>query len=161
MAYRSASVQAITMTSMLLTLHLATLQDIPTLAHMNKHLIEDEGGNNPMTLAQLETRLKNWLNSEWRGVLFLAENKPVGYTIYRLQHQEFDSRETVYIRHYFIEREYRRLGYGREGLEKLKSEIFPKNVAIYLEVLTHNARGRAFWQSLGFSEYSVTMRLEQ
>jgi GNAT superfamily N-acetyltransferase len=93
-------------------------------------------------------------------VLFLTDSKTVGYTIYRLQRQEFDNRDTVYIRHYFIERDYRRFGFGSEGLEKLRAEIFPKDVTIYLEVLTHNNRGRAFWQSLGFVEYSVTMRLE-
>ncbi len=142
------------------TLRATTLADVTTLAHMNKRLIEDEGGANPMSLEQLETRLKNWLSSEWRGVIFLANGVSVGYTIYRLQRQDIDSRETVYVRHYFIEREYRRLGYGRKALEKLKAERFPKNATIYLEVLTHNARGRAFWQSLGFSEYSLTMRLE-
>jgi ribosomal protein S18 acetylase RimI-like enzyme len=143
-----------------MTLRLATAQDIPTLAHMNKRLIEDEGSTNPMTLEQLETRLRSWLNTEWRGVLFLEQDKPIGYTIYRLQRQDFDNRETVYIRHYFIERDYRRLGFGRKGLEKLKAELFPKNVTVYLEVLIHNERGRAFWQSLGFNEYSLTMRLE-
>jgi RimJ/RimL family protein N-acetyltransferase len=145
---------------MSLTLRLATLQDVPALAHMNKRLIEDEGSSNPMTLAQLDTRIRSWLNTEWRGVLFFENERAIGYTIYRLQRQEFDNRETVYIRHYFIERDFRRKGYGREGLSKLKKELFPKDATIYLEVLTHNARGRAFWQSLGFSEYSVTMRLE-
>jgi GNAT superfamily N-acetyltransferase len=145
---------------MSLTLRLITPQDISTLAQMNKRLIEDEGSSNPMTLPQLETRLRSWLSSEWRGVLFLEQDKTVGYAIYRLQRQEFDNRETVYIRHYFIERDVRRKGYGREGLAKLRAEIFPRNVTVYLEVLTQNARGRNFWKSLGFTEYSVTMRLE-
>lgn len=146
--------------AMSLTLRLATTQDATLLAHMNKRLIEDEGGNNPMTLEQLETRVRGWLSAEWRGVLFLNDGKVVGYTIYRLQRQEFDKRETVYIRHYFIERDYRRFGLGSEALEKLRSDVFPKQATIYLEVLTHNTRGRSFWQSLGFKEYSVTMRLE-
>jgi ribosomal protein S18 acetylase RimI-like enzyme len=145
---------------MSLTLRLATLQDATQLAHMNKRLIEDEGSSNPMTLEQLETRLKSWLSSEWRGVLFLNGSRVVGYTIYRLQRQEFDRRDTVYIRHYYIERDYRRFGFGSEALQKLRSDIFPKNTTVYLEVLIHNDRGRAFWQSLGFKEYSVTMRLE-
>lgn len=127
---------------------------------MNKRLIEDEGSSNPMTLLQLENRLRIWLQAEWRGVLFFENTQSVGYAIYRLQRQDFDNRETAYIRHYFIERDYRRKGYGSEGLKKLRSEILAKNTTIYLEVLTHNARGRAFWQSLGFTEYSVTMRLE-
>jgi ribosomal protein S18 acetylase RimI-like enzyme len=145
---------------MSLTLRLATLQDATQLAHMNKRLIEDEGSSNPMTLEQLETRLRNWLSAEWRGVMFLNGSRVVGYTIYRLQRQEFDRRDTVYIRHYYIERDYRRFGFGSEALQKLRSDIFPKNTTVYLEVLIHNDRGRAFWQSLGFSEYSLTMRLE-
>jgi ribosomal protein S18 acetylase RimI-like enzyme len=145
---------------MSLTLRSATLHDTPHLAHMNKRLIEDEGSSNPMTLEQLETRLRSWLNTEWRGVLFLNSTKVVGYAIYRLQRQEFDGHDTVYIRHYYIERDYRRFGFGTEALQKLRSEVFPKNTTVYLEVLVHNDRGRAFWESLGFSEYSLTMRLE-
>jgi GNAT superfamily N-acetyltransferase len=138
----------------------ATINDAPLLAPMNKRLIEDEGSTNPMGLPQLESRLRQWLSAEWRGELFLHDTTIVGYAIYRLQRNEFDNRETVYIRHYFIERDYRRLGYGRAGLEQLRTERFPKNVTVYLEVLTYNTRGRQFWQSMGFEEYSVTMRLE-
>jgi GNAT superfamily N-acetyltransferase len=144
----------------MLTLRRATINDISLLAQMNKHLIEDEGSTNPMSLIQLESRLRMWLNAEWRSELFLHDSVVVGYAIYRLQRNEFDNRETVYIRHYFIERDYRRLGYGGEGLNKLKEECFPKDVTVYLEVLIHNSRGREFWQAMGFEEYSVTMRLE-
>jgi GNAT superfamily N-acetyltransferase len=144
----------------MLVLRRATTNDLSLLAQMNKRLIEDEGGTNPMSLTQLESRLRLWLNADWRGELFLQGETVVGYAIYRLQRSDFDNRETVYIRHYFIEREYRRSGYGREALAQLKAERFPKNVTVYLEVLIHNSRGRAFWKSLDFEEYSVTMRLE-
>jgi ribosomal protein S18 acetylase RimI-like enzyme len=145
----------------MLTLHRATAHDISTLAQMNQRLIEDEGSSNPMTLTQLESRLRLWLNGEWQGELFVHEaDAVVGYAIYRLQRSEFDNRETVYIRHYYIERDYRRLGYGRAGLEQLKNERFPAATTVYLEVLTHNIRGRIFWKAMGFEEYSVTMRLE-
>ena len=144
----------------MLALRRATTNDLSLLAQMNKRLIEDEGSSNPMSMSQLESRLRLWLNAEWRGELFLHDNTVVGYTIYRLQRSDFDNRETVYIRHYFIERDYRRSGYGREALAKLREERFPKNVTVYLEVLTHNSRGKEFWKSMGFEEYSVTMRLE-
>jgi GNAT superfamily N-acetyltransferase len=144
----------------MLALRRATTNDVSLLAQMNKRLIEDEGSTNPMSLPQLESRLRLWLTAEWRGELFLHDEAVVGYAIYRLQRSDFDNRETVYIRHYFIERDYRRLGYGREGLNRLREERFPKNVTVYLEVLTHNTRGREFWQAMGFEEYSVTMRLE-
>jgi GNAT superfamily N-acetyltransferase len=144
----------------MLTLRRATLNDVAVLAQMNKRLVEDEGGSNPMSLLQLESRLRAWLTGEWRADLFVANDQVIGYAVHRSQRHEFDSQETVYIRHYFIGRDYRRLGFGREGLEKLKTERFPKGVTVYLEVLTHNARGRAFWKEMGFAEYSVTMRLE-
>jgi GNAT superfamily N-acetyltransferase len=144
----------------MLTLRRASAQDVAILAQMNQRLIEDEGSSNPMTLTQLESRLRLWLNGEWRGELFVYGPDIVGYAIYRFQRSEFDSRETVYIRHYYIERDFRRLGYGRAALEKLKTERFPKGTNVYLEVLTHNARGRTFWKAMGFEEYSVTMRLE-
>jgi ribosomal protein S18 acetylase RimI-like enzyme len=144
----------------MLTLHRATAHDVFILAQMNQRLIEDEGSSNPMTLTQLESRLRMWLNGEWRGEIFMHDSNVVGYAIYRLQRGEFDNRETVYIRHYYIERDYRRLGYGRAGIEKLKNERFPAGTTVYLEVLTHNIRGRIFWKAMGFEEYSVTMRLE-
>ena len=90
----------------MLTLRRATPNDASLLAPMNKRLIDDEGSTNPMSLPQLESRLRKWLNAEWRGELFLHDVPVVGYAIYRLQRSEFDNRETVYIRHYFIEREY-------------------------------------------------------
>ena len=41
----------------------ATTADLPLLAKLNKQLIEDEGHRNPMTVAELETRMRNWLES--------------------------------------------------------------------------------------------------
>ncbi|MGL4610819.1 MAG: GNAT family N-acetyltransferase [Trueperaceae bacterium] len=143
----------------MITLRRATTHDVSTLAHMNQRLIQDEGGTNPMTLPQLESRIRIWLSSEWKGELFFYGSTPIGYVIYRFQRSEFEGRETVYIRHYYIEREYRELGYGRVALQKLQSERLPRDITIYLEVLSHNSRGRAFWEAVGFEEYSITMRL--
>lgn len=39
-----------------------THQDIPQLAMMNMHLIEDEKSNNPMTLTELEYRMGNFIS---------------------------------------------------------------------------------------------------
>jgi ribosomal protein S18 acetylase RimI-like enzyme len=142
-----------------LTLRPATMMDLPLLVHMNQELIEDEGSANPMNPAQLEIRMRGWLNS-WCIELFVQDKSVVGYTIYRLQKNESDGKETVYIRHFYISRDYRQQGLGREGIALLKQERFPKNTTVYLEVLWHNQRGRDFWQALGFKQYSVTMKLE-
>jgi ribosomal protein S18 acetylase RimI-like enzyme len=143
----------------MLTLRRATLNDLPLLAQMNKRLIEDEGSANPMSMLQLETRMRGWLSSDWHIDLFEQASAVIGYAIYRFQRNEVDTKETVYIRHYYIEREARRQGLGREALRLLRTERFPKGATVYLEVLSHNTRGLNFWTALGFREYSVTMRL--
>jgi RimJ/RimL family protein N-acetyltransferase len=144
---------------MSLTLRPATLMDLPLLVQMNQHLIQDEGSSNPMNTEQLESRMRRWFN-HWQIELFTLGTIIVGYTIYRLKKNESDGKETIYIRHYYIERDYRRQGFGKEGLQLLKKERFSNHTQIYLEVLWHNQRGRDFWNSLGFSPYSVTMKLE-
>jgi RimJ/RimL family protein N-acetyltransferase len=142
-----------------LTLRPASLMDLPLLVHMNQELIEDEGSANSMTQLQLETRMRSWLTS-WRIELLVQDTTVVGYTIYRLQKNDSDGRETVYIRHYYITRDYRQQGLGREGIALLQRERFPQRTKVYLEVLWHNQRGRDFWQAMGFKPYSVTMKLE-
>jgi RimJ/RimL family protein N-acetyltransferase len=142
-----------------ITLRSATLMDIPLLVQMNQELIEDEGGSNPMNREQLESRMKRWLTS-WQIELFLSGEVVIGYSVYRLQHNDTDNKDIIYIRHYFISREYRRQGLGHKSFKLLKEKRFSKEAKIYLEVLWHNQRGRDFWTSLGFSPYSITMKLE-
>lgn len=137
----------------------AQLIDLPLLTKMNQDLIEDEGSSNTMNSEQLESRMKRWLNS-WHIELFLWGEVVIGYIVYRLQRNEADSKDIIYIRHYFISREYRRQGLGRESFKLLKEKHFSKDAKVYLEVLWHNQRGRDFWASLGFSPYSITMKLE-
>ncbi len=144
---------------MSLTIRPATLLDVPLLVKMNQELIEDEGSSNPMIPEQLESRMQRWLHS-WHIFLFLQDAIVVGYTIYRIQKSEHDGKETVYIRHYYICRDTRRKGLGREALSLLRQQVFPKDAKIFLEVLWHNQRGRDFWESLGFGPYSMTMKLE-
>ncbi len=141
-----------------LTLRPATIMDVPLLVQLNQELIEDEGSSNPMTPEQLESRMRRWLQT-WEVHLFL-QDKVIGYTIYRVQKNDHDGKETVYIRHYYICRNVRRQGLGREALNLLRQQVFPKDTRVYLEVLWHNQRGRDFWESMGFSPYSMTMKLE-
>jgi ribosomal protein S18 acetylase RimI-like enzyme len=143
---------------MSMTLRPATFHDVPMLVQMNQELIEDEGSSNPMTQEKLESRMRRWLQS-WEVLLFVQDIVVVGYVIYRIQKNDHDATETVYIRHYFISREFRRQGLGREAFVLLQSSVFPKNTKIYLEVLWHNQRGRDFWQSMGFNPYSITLKL--
>lgn len=144
---------------MSLSLRTATFNDVPLLVQMNQELIEDEGSSNPMSQEQLESRMRRWLQS-WEVLLFVQDIVVVGYVIYRIQKNEQDASETIYIRHYYVSREFRRQGLGREAFVLLRSTVLPKNTKIFLEVLWHNQRGRDFWQSVGFNPYSMTLKLE-
>ncbi len=133
----------------------AAASDAPLLATMNKHLIEDEGHSNPMTLIQLEARMRQWLQSaQYRGVLFWAEEPaPAAYALYR------EDNTHSYIRHFFVARTHRRRGLGREAFQLLQTEILPASHPIMMDVLAANQRGYTFWQSLGFEAYAVRMVL--
>jgi hypothetical protein len=43
----------------------AAADDAPLLAELNHQLIRDEGHRNPMTVPQLEERMRQWLASEY------------------------------------------------------------------------------------------------
>lgn len=70
-------------------LRLATLDDSITLAQMNNKLIIDEGCLNPMSVDELELRMRNWLESTYKAVLFYHEAEIVGYSLYQEQRDEY------------------------------------------------------------------------
>src|SRR5205823_3421341 len=96
-----------------LTHRLARLADVPLLAQMNHQLIRDEGHENPMTSPELAARMKRWLQSECRGVLFEHERNVVAYALYR------SDPGWIYLRQFFVHRNHRRQGIGRAAMEIL------------------------------------------
>ena len=75
----------------------ATLEDIPTLAKMNRQLIEAEQSRNPMSLDELEERMRGFLRPKtqsphgWSVVLILVDGQVAGYTVYRLGRDEYNA----------------------------------------------------------------------
>ncbi len=134
--------------------------DLPLLAQMNKRLIEDEGHRNPMTVDQLEQRMRRWLSGDWDAEILIDDGKIVGYVLYQLRRDEYAADcPTVYIRHFYIEREQRRHGLGRQAIQALCQTRFPAHCTVAIDVLTDNTVGCQFWSSLGFEPYSMTMKL--
>jgi ribosomal protein S18 acetylase RimI-like enzyme len=41
----------------------------------------------------------------------------------------------------------------------LHKAVWPREARLYLEVLTSNTRGLAFWRSLGFADYALTLEI--
>ena len=133
----------------------ATVEDSPLLAALNLELITDEGHHNPMSVAELEVRMRGWLSTEYRAVLFRHEQRVVAYALFRN-----DEWSRVYVRQFFVVRDARRRGIGRTAIELFKREVVPAATPVVLEVLTKNAAGRAFWAATGFREYCLALKWE-
>lgn len=127
--------------------------DIPQLAVFNKQLIEDEKSDNPMSVPELEKRMENFLNTEYDAYFFEVDKAIVGYALVK------KSCSPLYLRQFFIGREYRKNHCGTEAFHALLNYL---NVdSIDIEVLSGNEPGNRFWESLGFKEVSRYMRVQK
>ncbi|HLX94990.1 MAG TPA: GNAT family N-acetyltransferase [Verrucomicrobiae bacterium] len=136
-----------------MTLRRATLRDGALLAELNYQLIRDEGHRNPMTVPELEQRMKRWLASEYAGVIFEETGEVVAYALYREQPDE------VYLRQLFVVRNRRRQGKGRRAMEILRTQIWPMHKRLTVEVLVRNEAAVAFWRSVGYRDYSLALEI--
>lgn len=134
---------------------IATHVDIPALARMNQQLIRDEGHRNPMTLPELEQRMAAWLRGEYEAVVFHEDAAELGYALYR------HDPGWIYLRQLFVHREHRRKGIGRTAMGWLRANPWKNAPRIRVDVLVGNARGIAFWRSVGFIDYCMTLELDQ
>ena len=128
-----------------------TLGDCPLLAALNHQLIRDEGHRNPMTVPELEQRMRGWLTGEYRAVIFEDGDEVVAYALYREQPEE------IYLRQLFVVRNRRRQGLGRRAVEILRSDIWPRNKRLTVDVLVTNKTAIAFWRAVGYVDYSLTL----
>ena len=136
-------------------------RDSARLAEMNKHLIEDEGHRNPMSIEELRKRMEDWLLSDWEAVFIVEENATIGYALYQWRADSFNPNEQfVYLRQFFISRSHRNRGMGTQSFNAIKGEFWSKAKRIEVEVLAKNKEGIAFWHSLGFTDYSLSLKLD-
>lgn len=125
--------------------------DIELLADLNRQLIEDEEYDVRLSIEKLKERMSGFLENGYKAFLFKEHNEVRGYALVDFK------REPLYLRHYFICRDCRRLGYGTACLKKLLSMLGTDRLDI--EVMFWNDRGYEFWKSVGFKERSIYMRL--
>jgi predicted acetyltransferase len=136
-----------------MTWRMATKQDCRLLAELNHQLIADEGHRNPMSVAQLETRLRHWLEEGYEAVLFEKDGETAAYALYRTQPEE------VYLRHFFVARNRRRQGIGREAMGLLRGQIWPAAQRLAVSVLVENQAAIQFWRAMGYRDYCLTMEI--
>jgi len=127
--------------------------DIPQLANFNKQLIEDEKSDNPMSVSELEKRMDDFLTTEYDAYFFEKDSVIVGYALVK------KSCSPLYLRQFFIGREYRKNHCGTEAFHALLEYLEVESIDI--EVLSENEAGNHFWESLGFKEVSRYMRLKK
>lgn len=144
----------------MITLRPATDADVPLLATLNHQLIRDQGHRNSMTVPELEARMRRFLHSEgYTAVLFERDGDGAGATAvvaYALYRPAEDG--GVYLRQFFVTRDARRIGVGREAIRLLRAH-WPAGIRITVDVLPSNEIGQSFWRSLGFTDYSLTLEL--
>lgn len=131
----------------------ASSDDAPALAALNEQLIADEGHHNAMKRPQLERRMRGWLDSEYRAVLFERATRTVAYALYR-----DDEWGRIHLRQFFVARDARRQGVGKQALRLFREAVVPGR-RVLVEVLAHNEAGKAFWIASGFREHALTLEL--
>ncbi|HME55271.1 MAG TPA: GNAT family N-acetyltransferase [Candidatus Lokiarchaeia archaeon] len=138
----------------------ASPADITTLAKMNLALINDEGSRNPMTLQELEDRMRDWLAGEYSATFIIFDGKIAGYCLYQVRKDEYFLENTeVYVRQFYIKPEFRRQHVGSYAFEQITADWFSsENTTVILDVLENNSAARQFWSQLGFMPYYTRMR---
>jgi len=132
----------------------ATPDDCAVLSRLNAHLIRDEGHRNPMTITQIEERMRRWLTSgEYRAILFEDDGKVVAYALFR----ETDAE--IHLRQFFVVARRRREGIGRAAMTQLVSNIWSQSKRLTVSVLVSNAPAVAFWRSMGYTDYDLTLEI--
>ena len=137
-----------------MTYRFATQDDIPVLAEMNERLARGENHRDRLTIASLQSRMTKWLAEGKRAVVFEVDGTGVGYALFS------KTPEHIYLKHFFIETQHRRQGAGRTAMQWLMTNVWGSKTRIRLDVLVGNERGIAFWKSLGFEDYCITMERE-
>ena len=136
-----------------MTFRAAKLDDCSRLAELNHQLIRDQGHRNPMTVPELELRMRAWLSGEYRAVVYEDGGEVVAYALFREQEQE------IYLRQLFVVRHRRSQGLGRRAVEILRSQVWPKDKRLTVDVLTANERALSFWRSVGYRDYALSLEI--
>jgi inorganic pyrophosphatase len=135
----------------------ATPDDVFTLTRMNRQLVEDEGHRNRFKPdAWFEERMRRFLIEGYEAVLFELGGEVVAYALYT---DHPDHGDTIYLRQIFVDRAHRGQGIGRKAMALLQEEIWPRDKRLTVEVLVGNQVARAFYEAVGFREYSLELEI--
>jgi hypothetical protein len=132
---------------------IAQPEDSGILGELNHQLIKDEGHRNSMSIPQLVERMCGWLTTDYRASIFEDDPGVLAYALYR------EGKDHLYLRQFFVQRNKRRFGIGRQCMKILFSEVWPQDERIMVDVLCHNSAGIAFCRSIGSTDYSLSLEI--
>ena len=135
-----------------ITIAKATNQDIDLLFSINQQLIIDEDYDRPLTDEKLNERWKQFFTEIYIDFFIKVENEIVGYSVIH-NHQT-----PKYIRHFYVQKEYRRKGIGKKAFYLILNELDVKEIDV--DVMYWNQSGLSFWKSLGFHERYIGLDLK-
>ena len=136
-----------------LTYRRATEPDLALLADLNAQLLEDERARTALSRLELEQRLRDLLAGEYQAIFFSHGGRVVAYALF------CDYSDRIYLRHFFVVRDARRQGIGRQAIAILRQHIWPRERRLTVEALYDNAPAIAFWQAVGFLPYTVAFEI--
>ena len=134
------------------TIEIATPDDCPALAAMNRQLIDEGNQTNSMTVSELDQRLRDWFQKgDYTGYLFRLGGEVIGYALVDLS--------DMWMRHFFICPGFRRQGFGRAAVGLLFDKLGVEEIG--LSCLTDNLPGQAFWRSFDHEAYSIKYNIRK
>ncbi len=128
----------------------AGFDDLDLLTEWNHQLIADEGHRNPMGITELKNRMKKWISGDYESVIF-SDEEDLAYVLFKENESE------IYLRQFFVKRDQRRKGIGKKAMGILFDQIWPANKRLTVDVLIKNKTGIAFWKSIGYREYCLSL----
>ena len=133
----------------------ARTADAAMLGQMNQQLIEDEGHRNRMSVPELERRMRAMLEGDYTATLFEVGAQVVGYALWR------EESEWVYLRQFFVARDFRRRSVGRQAIRVLSDQVWPSHTRVRVDVLIGNQPALEFWRGVGFQDYLITLEMDR
>jgi GNAT superfamily N-acetyltransferase len=127
----------------------AELGDVPLLAEANARLHIDEGAAERPGRAEIERDWHRRLSGDYRAVIFEHDGRPAAYALY------VPEDDTIVLEQFWVRRELRRKGLGREAFELLREEIWRPGARVRT-VCPPGVTGAAeFLAAMGFAERGV------
>ena len=132
----------------------ATERDAAKILEYIKTLAAEEAFPYPVTVSLKDLRENLFKSSEAvSAVLFKSEDKVFGFAVYYLTFATTTGKKGIHLDDFYIEPEYRSLGYGRQFMSYLSEMATQKGFARFeWACVKSNLKARQFYRDLGASE---------